>query len=503
MIPTSKGVLPSSATCEQRSSVALRGLTVAALALASLTALGCEPATTVTVAAPTNRVDRIRPDAPELAAFGKHDIGVRTLELVNPDQIDLLAIETAAQNQAAAQSGAEQDGAEQNNAEQDEAVAQARAAKDEDLPRADRSLIVEVWYPAMPGGEPAPYKVFLRDGATAVEIHGQAVRDAAPAMSEAPYPVILISHGFPGNRFLLSHLAENLATKGYVVASIDHTDSTYRTRAAFSSTLVNRPLDQRFVLDEIARLSQTPGEFLNNLADADTAGLVGYSMGGYGAMITAGAGITQEAVDRGAPRNALAMHRDGAPEFTQRFDDRIKAIVAFAPWGMTVGFWDQAGLAGVKVPILFVAGSADDVSGYEGGVRALFEQAINVERHLLTFDNANHNAAAPMPAPTESRVAHGEHPATFGHYADAVWDTVRMNNVAQHFATAYFGKELKGDEAMVSYLELTPRSADGPWSMDDEGTPTASHTYWKGFANRTATGLRLERLPRQEAPAQR
>ncbi|NND89400.1 MAG: hypothetical protein HKN42_00950, partial [Granulosicoccus sp.] len=41
---------------------------------------------------------------------------------------------------------------------------------------------------------------------------------------------------------LLSHLAENIASQGYVVASIDHTDSTYRTQTSFGSTLRNRSL---------------------------------------------------------------------------------------------------------------------------------------------------------------------------------------------------------------------------------------------------------------------
>ncbi|MEZ5791977.1 MAG: hypothetical protein R3D34_14755 [Nitratireductor sp.] len=31
----------------------------------------------------------------------------------------------------------------------------------------------------------------------------------------------------------------------------------------------------------------------------------------------------------------------------------------------------------------------------------------------------------------------------FEHYADPVWDTVRMNNIAQHYATAFFSLHLK------------------------------------------------------------
>ena len=42
-----------------------------------------------------------------------------------------------------------------------------------------------------------------------------------------PFPLVVISHGYPGNRYLMSHLGENLASKGYVTVSIDHAESTY------------------------------------------------------------------------------------------------------------------------------------------------------------------------------------------------------------------------------------------------------------------------------------
>ena len=82
---------------------------------------------------------------------------------------------------------------------------------------------------------------------------------------------------------------------------------------------------------------------------------------------------------------------------------------------------------------------------------------------------------------------------TFGHYAESVWDTVRMNNVAQHFVTAFFGLHLKGDEAMAPYLDLVEDAVAGVWSVDDAGVATADHTYWRGFQQRTALGLRFER----------
>ena len=72
---------------------------------------------------------------------------------------------------------------------------------------------------------------------------------------------------------------------------------------------------------------------------------------------------------------------------------------------MQNGFWDAEGLKGITTPVLFVAGSVDDVAGYEKGTKAIYQQAVNADRYLLTFVNANHNAGAPIPAPAETYVA--------------------------------------------------------------------------------------------------
>jgi len=411
----------------------------------------------------TNRIDLIRPDAPELAAPGPHRVGVTTLHAVNPGQADI-----------------------------------ARAVAGRPLPVYDRPLMLEVWYPAnvAPGTQPTPYEnVLLRDGETRATLHGQAVRDAAPA-SAGPCPLVILSHGYPGNRFLMSHLGENLAGKGYVVAAIDHADSTYADQGAFASTLVNRPLDQRFVLDEMERRSRTPGSLLHGLVDASRAALVGYSMGGYGVVVSAGGGLAPAAAtfDWAATDGLLSRHVAGSAEHRALADPRFKAFVAIAPWGMEKGFWNAEGLAGVRGPILFVAGDADDISGYAGGVKRLFDLSTGADRLLLTFENANHNAAAPIPAPAEAWFMSekiGFSP--FDHYADPVWDTVRMNNIAQHFLTAFLGRHVRGERDMERYLDVCERAADGIWSTDDDGTPRADHSYWAGFQNRTAIGLSLAR----------
>ncbi len=400
------------------------------------------------------RIDDVRPDAPVLSAYGDFPVGVRTLVTAFPDRVDVLA------------------------------------ARTNGLKTYDRPVTLEVWYPAAEDTEQGTtYNATLRDGQTQVALSGRAARGAKPA-SGTRFPLIVLSHGYPGNRYLMSHIGENLASKGYVVASIDHADSTYSDQAAFGSTLYNRPLDQTGVIDI---LEQDDGP-LGAITDTSSAGIVGYSMGGYGALVQGGAGLVETAKEFAfaPPQELLDIYRAGSETHEDLIDPRVRAILAIGPWGMNAGLWDSAGLAGLRVPTLIMAGSADEVSVY-AAMREIFEMTSGTDRYLLTFEAAGHNAAAPIPAPEESR-----QPVEtldfipFDHYADPVWDTVRMNNIAQHFATAFFDLHLKEDVERRSYLDLVEDADTGVYSVDDAGLPTPDHTYWKGFANRTARGLRLE-----------
>ena len=416
---------------------------------------------TPALAAQENRIDIVRPDAPQLASFGDHDVGVQTLEVVDPNRVDIL-----------------------------------NTPRGGDSVYYDRKLTLEIWYPAqLSDGQSAGghYHAITRNPDITALLMGRAVRDAQPKSAPTPYPLVIISHGYPGNRFLLSHLGENLASKGYVVASIDHTDSTYDDQQAFPSTLYNRPLDQRFVVDTMAALAEDSASFLYGLLNAETTAIVGYSMGGYGLVNNLGGGYSDDIVGSllAPPNELLHQHATGNPAYRDNLDSRIKAGVAVAPWGMNSGFWRNQDLAGIDVPTFYIAGSADTVAGYDNGTRAIFENAVNSDRYLLTFKNAGHNAGAPYPLPVE--ILNSEDKIGASHYTDPVWDTVRMNNIMDHFVTAYLDYQLKGNEERMTYLDLVPDGADAVYSVRN-GQPGADHTYWKGFGAGTAVGLKLEHL---------
>ena len=360
----------------------------------------------------TNRIDHMRPDAPERARFGRYSVGRSSFTLTNPGAVRTIGLMSG-----------------------------------EGPATADRTLTLTLFYPAEGPVEPTPIQTLLRDGVTPITLHGQSSEEAAPAAAEdgtEGFPLVLISHGYPGNRFLMSHLAENLASKGYAVASIDHAGSTYDDMGPPEAVLVDRPSDIQFVLDHLTTGASHPA--LESVS-TDSIGLVGYSMGGYGVLMAQGAGLSAGVLER-TPETAQALvgrFLTGSDEPALRPDPRVKAVISIAPWGRQMGIIDPAGLARIETPLLIVGGSEDDTSGYETGIRQIWQDASGADRALLTFDHAQHNAAAPIPAPAEAFAEN----ATLGwlpyeHYADRVWDSVRMNNILQGVATGFFDHALKG-----------------------------------------------------------
>lgn len=390
------------------------------------------------------------PDAPALAARGDYQVGVRTMEFIHKGQVDIL-----------------------NSKEGKEVLY-------------DRSLTVEVWYPAMPDEKADQLISYDEVMGTAgnqkrplipFTFHGRATRDAKPVTTDGAFPLVVVSHGYVGSRYLMTYLTENLASKGYIVVAIDHAESTFRDAAGFPSTLLNRAKDVLFVVDEAAKLGTSKNQFLSSLVDAENTAIIGYSMGGYGALNAAGAAYSDRALKffAGMTGGSKALESRGlqSEAFQQSLDPRIKAVVAFAPWGMVQGVWDTTTLKELKVPTFFIAGSEDDISGYEKGIKAIYEGAVNADRYLLTYMNARHNVA-PNPPPAAA-LAPGLHIDEYYRYAEPSWDERRINNINQHFITAFLGEQLKQQDHS-KYLDIKENS---------------NEETWPGFVPRSSTGMEL------------
>lgn len=114
----------------------------------------------------------------------------------------------------------------------------ARADPLAPAPRA-RELMVQLWYPAsakghgaraayLPAGVSSRYTAFI-NAATGSTYPGDLLtfptnsRDGAPAAGPGRRPVLVFSHGYGVSAALYTALHEELASRGYIVAGVEHT----------------------------------------------------------------------------------------------------------------------------------------------------------------------------------------------------------------------------------------------------------------------------------------
>jgi predicted dienelactone hydrolase len=190
---------------------------------------------------------------------------------------------------------------------------------------------------------------------------------------EGELPVIVFSHGLTSRPEDYAVNLEHLAAYGYVVAAPQHPGSDkiyleemlagYHRNIFDEQEFINRPLDLKFVLDEVER--RNPGEFQGRL-NLPQVGVAGHSFGGYTALAVAGAEIDFENLERDCQRpysgidislllecRALALPR-------QRYsfrDPRIQAVFAANPVNRSI--FGPKGLEPIQVPVLLASGSDD------------------------------------------------------------------------------------------------------------------------------------------------
>jgi dienelactone hydrolase len=183
-------------------------------------------------------------------------------------------------------------------------------------PTDSRSVPIQVWYPAQPEtGQPADYVEGLDvigEGMRSsgefgwLELVGlrlvrdQALDGAAVAGSDDGFPVLVLSPGNATNVAFYANLAEDLASRGYVVVGVDHPYQVAavmvgdRSVAVYDPALDAKPgsaglkieervADIRFVLAQI-RGGADGIEFLSPSMNLNSIGILGHSNGGLAAV---------------------------------------------------------------------------------------------------------------------------------------------------------------------------------------------------------------------------
>lgn len=358
----------------------------------------------------------------------------------------------------------------------------------------ERILPLAVWYPAhtTPSSRPACYSFAPPPIPDQGAASTQAVTECGTALTDAPpvqarHPVVLISHGYGGWATGFSWLAENLASKGYLVIALDHRDLPAATPAqqalSFATTVMTRSADQRFVIDALT--AHGVPQWLDDLADPERIALIGYSMGGFGALATAGAPYDRS--------GALGVALQGNVPDTGVAPAALKALVLFAPWGGAepLRAWSAQSLARITVPTLVLVGREDDIATYSGGVDWIFDSLTGSQRLMIVYEAARHNIAAnAVPEALASSFDYRER------LDEPVWRKDRLNAINAHFITALLDSRLKGQAAAADYLRLpNARAEDGAWPLEPgsaagDALATAQQPqYWPGFQRRWAVGM--------------
>jgi dienelactone hydrolase len=290
---------------------------------------------------------------------------------------------------------------------------------------AQRELLVRFWYPATVGKTctPAEYTSagvwnYLAQIAKVApfKVKTNSCQDAPVAAGS--HPVVVFTHGYTGTFTDYTFLFEDLASRGYVVASVNHTyeatavqfpdgrvvkslvgthfgPSLQLDAKATSFAVAARIADLKSVLDELQRMNAgRSGAFAGKL-DLSRVALAGHSLGGMTALL----GMEME------PRFKAALSIDGITPGALFGTTSKPTLMLFAgrdPWDQdTCRVWSK--LQGPRLALSFRGSEhltpSDAVWLAKGAVQTGsvgMEKTVEaIRNYIAVFLDANLNGNAP------------------------------------------------------------------------------------------------------------
>ncbi|MBN3898779.1 MAG: alpha/beta hydrolase [Nostoc sp. NOS(2021)] len=223
-----------------------------------------------------------------------------------------------------------------------------------------------------------------------------------------PFPLIVISHGIAEDRSTFVYLAQHLASYGFAVAVLEHPGSNAKRFQQYFAGLagppdaaefINRPLDIKYILDELERLEKSDPTLQGKL-NFEQVGAIGQSLGGYTVLTLAGAKINFNQLRQDCnPNNSsfnlsLALQCQAIelpPKNYELKDDRIKAIIAINPIDSSI--LGENGISQIKIPVMMVAGSQDIFAPPVFEQIRPFTWLSDPNKYLVLIENATHFSA--------------------------------------------------------------------------------------------------------------
>jgi predicted dienelactone hydrolase len=247
---------------------------------------------------------------------------------------------------------------------------------------APRPLTTAIWYPA---AATATKEETIFGGPPEKEIFVPVT--VAPGAEISPaartYPLIVMSHGTGGSAIMMMWLGYYLASRGYIVAAVNHHGNT---------AAEPQPAPQGFLLywERAKDLTSVLNKLLadpvfGKRIDRNRIGAAGFSLGGYTVISVAGGVFSSQQYEtfcRSPQRDFTCEPQHEFPDAPKLFeelkktdpvvqeslrhagesyrDKRIKRVFAIAP-ALGSGF-TASGLSKVKIPVRIVIGQADKIA---------------------------------------------------------------------------------------------------------------------------------------------
>lgn len=252
-----------------------------------------------------------------------------------------------------------------------------------------------------------------RDRHLPVDLYLPTTSQNSGETSSSPYPLIIISHGVAEDRSTFVYLAEHLASYGFAVAVLEHPGSNAKrvqqyfvglAAAPNAKEFINRPLDIKFLLDELQRLEKSDASLQGKL-NFQQVGIIGHSFGGYTALALAGAKINFDQLhhdcDPNTSFNLSLLLQCQATDLPQRdyqlTDDRIKVAIAINPIDSSI--MGEREIRKIKIPIMLVGGSQDIFAPPVSEQIRPFTWLADPNKYLVLVENATHFSAIAEPTP--------------------------------------------------------------------------------------------------------
>ena len=191
----------------------------------------------------------------------------------------------------------------------------------------------------------------------------------------AELPLIMFSHGTGGNRLACSWFCEGMASKGFIVAAVDHFGNTYDNPIPKEFVSIwKRPQDISFVLSQLLNKKQATLKI-----DTSEIFAAGFSLGGYTSLALAGANMDVNTLIKffKTPEGKKEVDIPEIPGLIKFFeqdsiikefennnklkDQRVQGVFAMAP-AVGQGFKSRSQMKGIDVPVFIVGVSGDSIA---------------------------------------------------------------------------------------------------------------------------------------------